>query len=205
MNDAIATNTQLKLPMSMVIIYLVTYAIWRQLVFGNYSFVYFRLLFLAAIVIYLIRGQGWVAVKQEMARALALPKGKTRFCMQLVGVALLLRLLVKVIWPEVVIGLEWATMMDECLLPPLSEEIVFRWLLLGALLQNMKSSTWAVMLSAFLFASAHNLSGPLHLVPLLALGLITSYGYLKTGSLSFCIVLHALWNALVFIGVYVSI
>ncbi len=78
-------------------------------------------------------------------------------------------------------------------LGPLVEEIVFRGLLFGALVQRL-GVLLAALVSALLFGLMH---GDLVLLPALAaLGFVNALIYARTGNLTTAVVLHALNNAL---------
>ena len=83
------------------------------------------------------------------------------------------------------------------LLAPLVEELLFRGLLLRALLRRMDAAP-AVALSGALFAAAHLLDpgAAIVLAPLLALGIISGTRAVRTGELSQSILLHAGFNLL---------
>lgn len=74
---------------------------------------------------------------------------------------------------------------------PLTEELLFRGLILRGLLGRF-SSWWALVISAGLFSVMH--LNPWQAVPTFALGLIFGWFYLRTGSLMPCIAGHALNN-----------
>lgn len=80
-------------------------------------------------------------------------------------------------------------------LAPLFEEIFFRGLIYGVLRKTLKP--WpAILLVSFLFSFLH--VDPAGLLPIFALGVLLAWLYERTGSLFSSIVLHSLWNGLVF-------
>jgi len=80
-------------------------------------------------------------------------------------------------------------------LAPLFEEILFRGLIYGVLRKTLKP--WpAILLVSFLFSFLH--VNPAGLLPIFALGVLLAWLYERTGSLFSSVVLHALWNGLVF-------
>ena len=82
-------------------------------------------------------------------------------------------------------------------LAPVTEEMVFRGVILTALLSHSTAPQWAiVLLSALLFASCHGVEDGWRLLRLTASGCIYGYAYVLTGSITFCAVSHALWNAM---------
>ncbi|MFH0801619.1 MAG: type II CAAX endopeptidase family protein [bacterium] len=80
-------------------------------------------------------------------------------------------------------------------LAPLFEEILFRGLIYGVLRKTLKP--WpAILLVSFLFSFLH--VDPAGLLPIFVLGVLLAWLYERTGSLLSSVVLHALWNGLVF-------
>jgi hypothetical protein len=89
---------------------------------------------------------------------------------------------------------------NECCVPPLNEEVVFRGVFLAVLLaQPQLSRTGAVLLSAMIFAAAHFPSHVLgQLPPLLTLGVLLGMVYYWTRCVLLCMACHAVWNAFCF-------
>jgi membrane protease YdiL (CAAX protease family) len=90
------------------------------------------------------------------------------------------------------------------LLAPVFEELLFRGLLLRALLWRM-STAWAIAVSALLFGAVHflggNFLGTLAVLPaLVGLGVISAVFAARTGELSRSILLHMGFNVLAVIG-----
>lgn len=85
---------------------------------------------------------------------------------------------------------------------PYVEELVFRGFVFRILYKYM-DLFWAVLLSAFLWASSHYFT-PM-LVVIFIQGLILGVIYHKTKSLVPCIVTHMLWNSFVFLMILFSI
>lgn len=91
---------------------------------------------------------------------------------------------------------------------PVVEELLFRGVLLRALLRRMPPAT-AIFVSGLVFAGVHPLLDPtlgtLIAVPaLLALGVISGYQAARTGRLSRSIALHVGFNALTVVAVLAS-
>jgi len=76
---------------------------------------------------------------------------------------------------------------------PLTEELLFRGIILRGLLSRHRPAM-AVMLSAFLFAAMH--LNPWQFVSALFLGFLLGWFYVRTGSLTPCIIGHAFMNGL---------
>jgi membrane protease YdiL (CAAX protease family)/acyl carrier protein len=79
---------------------------------------------------------------------------------------------------------------------PIFEELAFRKNLLPGLIKTF-GRTGTVAASTFAFAIAHG-NVP-QLIPTLLLGAIAGYVYLQSGSVIYCIILHALYNTGVFL------
>jgi hypothetical protein len=76
---------------------------------------------------------------------------------------------------------------------PLTEELLFRGLILRGLLSR-HTPTVAVLVSSFLFAAIH--LNPWQFMSALSLGIILGWFYLRTGSVLACIIGHAIANGL---------
>lgn len=77
---------------------------------------------------------------------------------------------------------------------PVTEELYFRGLLLGAFMQMTRLPWLSVALSAIAFGAAHAVQ-PQIVAPIVTLGLILGYVRLRMNSLTLCILVHALFNA----------
>lgn len=82
---------------------------------------------------------------------------------------------------------------------PVAEEVFFRGFLYGGM-RNLWGVGWGLVVSSVVFALVHLTPGVL--VPIFVIGLVLAYLYERTQSLWPSIVLHALVNALAFIGAY---
>ncbi|WP_320674318.1 CPBP family intramembrane glutamic endopeptidase [Prochlorococcus sp. MIT 1341] len=80
-------------------------------------------------------------------------------------------------------------------LAPLFEELVFRGVLLPVLVKEIGRS-WALVMSAIVFAMAH--LSVSEFPPLLVLGVGLALLRLSTGRLLPCVLMHALWNGMTF-------
>lgn len=76
---------------------------------------------------------------------------------------------------------------------PLSEELFFRGVLLDGLRAQLKRPWTAILISSVAFASIHG--QPQDQFPLATLGAMLAYLRLRTGSLTACVLAHALFNA----------
>lgn len=80
-------------------------------------------------------------------------------------------------------------------LAPLFEETLFRGVLLPVLGERLGGS-WAVLISAAIFAVAHLSLG--ELAPLFVLGIGLGWLRWRSGRLACCTLMHAMWNGLTF-------
>ncbi len=83
-------------------------------------------------------------------------------------------------------------------LAPIAEELLFRGILLRSFMRRT-SAGWAVMISALVFALVHVAGDPgtyYYLPAFMALGLVSGYRAVRTGSLSQSISLHIGFNLL---------
>ena len=99
-------------------------------------------------------------------------------------------------------GLQWLAIgLTIVVLAPLTEELVFRGLLLPALATQLKKPISAVLLCGFLFAAIHP-QGPLIWPALMTPGAASAYLRYYTGSLVPCFVLHMVHNGVIFMAAY---
>jgi membrane protease YdiL (CAAX protease family) len=82
-----------------------------------------------------------------------------------------------------------------CVVAPVSEEMVFRGVMLATLLGHATAPRWAtVLLSALVFASCHGVEDGWRLLRLTVMGCAFGYAYVLTRSVAFCALCHGLWN-----------
>lgn len=121
------------------------------------------------------------------------------------NVALVLLLLVG--WWALCVGAGWITVdgqpesvdtlvvLDDVVTSPITEEAVYRGVILAVLLAHMQSGRWAALgLSALLFAAIHAPNSVSRLVMITGAGLVIGYAYMATRCVPFCVLCHALWN-----------
>ena len=80
---------------------------------------------------------------------------------------------------------------------PLWEEAIFRGFLLASLTRHV-SRPWAIVASSLAFATAH--FAPQRAAPLLLLGLLFGWLFVRTRSLGAAVLAHSLWNVYIFAG-----
>jgi membrane protease YdiL (CAAX protease family) len=120
-------------------------------------------------------------------------------------VALVLLLLIG--WWALCVGAGWITVvglaesvdtlgvLDDVVTSPVTEEPVYRGVILAVLLQHVQSGRWAALgLSALLFAAIHAPNSVTLLVAITGAGLVLGYAYMATRCVPFCVLCHALWN-----------
>jgi membrane protease YdiL (CAAX protease family) len=88
----------------------------------------------------------------------------------------------------------WASVFLLVIVAPLTEEVMFRGLMLRAFLQRFRGGS-AFLLSSLLFGAVH--LNPWQFVSAFALGLMFAWWYARTRSLVPCLLGHALANAMV--------
>jgi membrane protease YdiL (CAAX protease family) len=76
---------------------------------------------------------------------------------------------------------------------PIAEEVYFRGLILGGLLQSTRLPWVSIALSAAVFGAVHA-AQPQVVAPIVTLGLILGYVRVRMNSLRLCIAIHALFN-----------
>lgn len=85
------------------------------------------------------------------------------------------------------------------LVAPITEELLFRGLILGWL--RVRWGTWmGAAISSVLFAAVHGSLGAL--VPLLALGMLLAYIAIRTGSIYCAMLYHAVFNGVSFLVLF---
>src|SRR5690348_6119723 len=141
-----------------IIVYMVLHSIWRQTVFGPYAFVILRMLFLGATIGVLISRRHWSAIRHYLIGRLtpALHQWRTVCLLLVTGI------IVRVTWDWLQpISLEPFTfrwVIDDCVIAPVNEEIVFRGIFLAILLRYLpKRQGSAIFLAALIFACCHNI------------------------------------------------
>jgi membrane protease YdiL (CAAX protease family) len=86
---------------------------------------------------------------------------------------------------------------ESLLIVPVAEELVHRGFILSALLAGVSAPRWAVvLLSALVFTSTHGVAEWWRFVMLVEMGCILGLAIVLTRSVPFCVLCHALWNAM---------
>jgi membrane protease YdiL (CAAX protease family) len=91
----------------------------------------------------------------------------------------------------------------EAIVPPINEEIVFRGIILGSVIAYAPHRpAMAIVLSSLIFVGCHHLGNPVPLAFIVALfsqSLLYGICYVWTRCLPLCILLHGLWNSLLWL------
>lgn len=85
------------------------------------------------------------------------------------------------------------------IMTPIVEEIIFRYILQGKVLNRFLNPFWGVIASSVLFAASHGASNLGNFIAYGGAGLIQGLIYQKTKNIEYPIAIHALNNALVYI------
>jgi membrane protease YdiL (CAAX protease family) len=103
--------------------------------------------------------------------------------------------LIEIYSPTLVISFKTGTFIDTVVWAAVNEELIFRGIFLGILLEQKRLPPWsAVLLSALLFAGHHSIANVARFVNLTLLGLLLGVAYHRFRSVLFCVVIHATWN-----------
>jgi membrane protease YdiL (CAAX protease family) len=189
---------------TIVLSYVALHMVWGHLIVGNYVFVVERVGFLTVVLLYLtiIRR---IPMHESIGYFHLPEREHWRLFIGLLAAVIIVRLAIKAESQLEIIGADTEVLtvkafIDECVIPPLNEETMFRGLLLSCLISVFSERRWLlIVLSAVIFAACHN--APLHtLIAIMISGILYAIAFLKTKSLSGCMLLHAVWNFGVFVG-----
>ena len=182
-----------------VISYLVLHMIWSRTVFGPYAFVIARVLFLAAVVFY-FRFLHLIPLQDIIGR-LHLPRGKDRsFFFLILAATVVLRLTSKIAFDFDTRLFSIDAEIDEVIIPSINEELVFRGIVMLSLASAFRQGAWRlVVLSTAIFVAAHFPTTFALFSSLVILGGLLGILFLRTRSITGCMIVHAAWNALSFV------
>lgn len=96
----------------------------------------------------------------------------------------------------------WLAALPLVIVAPVTEELLFRGVVLSGFLRNYRTAT-AVVLSSLLFAAIH--VNPAQLVGAFALGITMAWFFVRTRSLWLCLYGHAFGNGLEVLLLYVAL
>ncbi len=176
---------------------------WNNLLQFPYSPVSFRLVFLT-VILSATKFRLAIPVQEMVGRLQPPARANLRFVALALIAVLIVRLLVK-LWIRSIDPdydyerLTVGTFLDECVLAPLSEEAVFRGILLTALCGIFrKKLALIVVFSSLIFSAVHNVHFPPQQLGTFLFGAITCLVSLQARSLTTCIFLHAVSNSFIF-------
>ena len=189
-----------------IVIYLALHAIWAQCVFGPYSFVYLRLLFLICIAALLVTRKRPREIHGYFIGRL-LPKNGMAFVLMLLTVMVVrvVDVFALILTHVLLAPYSPNRLFSDCLVAPVNEEVLFRGVFLAVLLQQMsRRPALAILIGALVVVSVHSLvrqnAFSIDLFfGLLVANLLQGWIYLRTQSVLCCIVAHSLWNGFPFI------
>ena len=185
-----------------IIIYLVLELFFYLFVFIDYNSFILRALFVAAIVLYLwwYSQNPWHTIRLHL---IGPGRPITRDVWITLGGLVVILLVVRAIIKGLTtyqLDFTITDFIEQVILPPISEEIVFRGVFLGIFLTFWKDRIHSsVHLTALIFAVAHFPEFIIQFIWIYIGGLIYGYAYAKTRAIYFPILLHALWNVLAFV------
>ena len=110
---------------------------------------------------------------------------------------------------EALAGSEWGTVgvvqlfVMAIIVAPITEELLFRGLLLQLICRYSRRAWVAIALSGLLFGLVH-LDLPQAVLPLTSMGIILGYARVKYRSIELCILIHALFNAQAMVTAYLA-
>lgn len=161
-----------------------------QMISGEYVFAYLRCIFLFIFLALLVaKGVNFKEISDK-AIDLATPKCSVQVAVALFLTTVVLRVLVFNLLHGTPIEFTAKNLIDECIIPPVNEELFFRGIVLTVLLKNIKSAFFAIAISAAFFAACHNIDGLLHFVSLFLCGTLLGATFYLSRSISMPIVMH---------------
>ena len=184
--------------MAIIICYLCCHHIWSQFFFFKNSLHIFRIIFLSSLYFVF---QSKVTPLSTLVGRYDLQFILSKSTHLLFLSTILLRVLIKFVFPiGDTINVSLKEALWQCALAPITEEVLFRGLFLSILLKT-HTERQAILLSVLIFVSVHQIQS-LHQIGVLAiLGLILGIAFVKSRNLLLCILLHSLWNMIIFIPV----
>jgi membrane protease YdiL (CAAX protease family) len=191
------TENQGSLTPICIAVYLALHAIWIEATSGEYNLVYLRVGFLFSVgLLLLCRRRAQEIIPYFFGRFL--PSIELFSALLIVAGVIALRIVVE-LWNNYPPMDGTKIFIDDCIIAPINEEIVFRGVFMAVLLQQMPRHPYAaIWIGTLIFVSTHNLH--VHaIVSLVLLGWLLGWIYYCGRSVPFCILCHFLWNAIPFI------
>jgi len=182
-----------------IVLYLPLHQFIAQTVFGNFVFFYLRVAFLALVVVVLL-------CRRETAQLRDIfigrwPHGRRDWMIAggFIVLVCVLRFFESRLFHSGMEPLTALSFIEEAIVPPINEEIVFRGLFLGAMLAYAPRHPWAcIVLSTAIFVSCHYLVGsrPPFWTALTVQSLLYGACFVRTRCLPLCMLCHGLWNSI---------
>ncbi len=179
-----------------ILAYLVIHFLWQ---FVPLNFFILRVFFLAAVAGYLI----FKGVGKDVLIYFFGPNKDPKSLLSTFLVFIIPLLILRVISRGYFSGIiepSFVNILNEAIIPPVNEEIVFRALFLSILIVQFKGKAFfPIVLSTFIFVIIHNGIGVPGIINLSVSGALYGLAYLRSGSVFVPIVLHMIWNGLSFL------
>jgi len=179
--------------------YMAAHFIWKELVFGEYSFVALRLFYITFFVLLFCLEKRYQSISSMLVGKSLSRKDVISFSWFAVG-CLVFRLINRAVLPGEAAFFSVKMFVDNCVIAPLNEEIVFRGIILAGLLATFpERKIESIVLSTVIFAVSHQdaLSFPFFSSLLLG-GLLYGVCYVRYRNVVSCLILHSAWNAMGF-------
>lgn len=196
----------------LILLYVGLHEAWRRFVFdGNNYFILRQLLFILCVIIYYKWKSQNIRLKDLFGIG-SLQPGSVKVLLFFLPLCIICRITVHyLLFPQTDFlplltkdqsgtMLNLGRFMEESFIAPINEEIVFRGLFLSILLRELKNhALFAVFLSALIFANIHAVDARVFIGTYFQAFLVYGPAYVRTRSVAVCIVLHSLWNTLIFV------
>jgi len=178
-----------------ILFYLALHGLTRQIVSGPYIFVCLRLLFIGLIACYLFtRGEAPIICKYFLGKILP-ANSSWRTVLFCFFILLLCRILIEILNPFPM-SFTAKNVLDNCVIAPFNEEIVFRGIFLTILVEEgNRPYIISVLMSALVFASCHELVGVFQMMVLTLQGSLYGLIFVASRSVPTCILCHVVWNS----------
>jgi membrane protease YdiL (CAAX protease family) len=177
-----------------ILAYLGIFLFWKQLVYGPFSYVYLRLIFIVLFI--------------AICRAQGLPKrifslGCTGAWIKWIALTAVVRMGLKLFLPYSSSAISSAGFWADVVVAPINEEIFFRGIILGIMLRAFEGQIANIALVTLLFVGGHSgLNDGMTLLSLMTLGALLTLCSVKSGSVVLCIICHSIWNLLGFVQIH---
>lgn len=192
-------NVPIEIGAIIVVSYLTLRLFWQQSISGSYAFAIERALFLIAVIIYARIRYQWSPT--VLLGSFRFPdRSHLRFVVAIVCISMVMRLAIKIYLGDVDhFGLSLSSFIDNCIVAPVNEEFVFRGLVISSLIGAFPRRKWGlILLAALIFTGVHRLYS-IAAITLMAMGIVLGILFVRTRSITACVLLHGVWNSAVFL------